>query len=142
MFTTDKAFDTASIRPCRRMPRLVRQAAAGPVADGPRARRRLYLLVLKGFYVDKTRPWGVNNLYLPGAAMPHVLAQLQGLQKPVFKNEPDDQRRRQNGAGGVEPMTPGAMKPEEYDQFVGTSPTFWTMPASPSRPSANPWAFL
>src|ERR1700721_2088207 len=44
---------------------------------------------LKGFYVDKTRPWGTNNLVLPGAAMPDVLASLQGLQKPVFKNEPD-----------------------------------------------------
>ena len=44
---------------------------------------------MKGFYLDKTRMWGVNNLYLPGVAMPHVLASLQGLQKPVFKNEPD-----------------------------------------------------
>src|SRR5580658_5752256 len=40
---------------------------------------------LKGFYADKTRPWGVNNLYLASAAMPHVLEHLQGLQKPVFK---------------------------------------------------------
>src|SRR5271170_6003413 len=44
---------------------------------------------LKGFYADKTRPWGVNNLYLPGTAMPHVLYAQQGLQKPVFKNELD-----------------------------------------------------
>ena len=34
---------------------------------------------LKGFYVDKTRPWGVNNLYLPNAAMPHVLYDAAGL---------------------------------------------------------------
>jgi ubiquinol-cytochrome c reductase cytochrome c1 subunit len=72
---------------------------------------------LKGYYVDKTRPWGVNNLYLPGTAMPHVLASLQGLQKPVFKNEPNS-----GGANmvlvGVDAMSPGALKPEEYDQFV------------------------
>jgi ubiquinol-cytochrome c reductase cytochrome c1 subunit len=73
---------------------------------------------LKGFYVDKTHPWGVNNLYLPGAAMPHVLAQLQGLQKPVFKNEPDDHGSARMVLVGVDAMTPGAMKPEEYDQFV------------------------
>jgi ubiquinol-cytochrome c reductase cytochrome c1 subunit len=73
---------------------------------------------LKGFYVDKTRPWGVNNLYLPGAAMPHVLAERQGLQKPVFKNEPDDQGSAKMVLVGVEAMTPGAMKPEEYDLFV------------------------
>src|SRR5579863_452726 len=44
---------------------------------------------LKGYYVDSSRPWGVNNLYLPGAAMPDVLASLQGLQRPVYKNEQD-----------------------------------------------------
>jgi ubiquinol-cytochrome c reductase cytochrome c1 subunit len=73
---------------------------------------------LKGFYVDKTRLWGVNNLYLPGAAMPDVLADRQGLQKPVFKNEPDAQGSAKLVLVGVEQMTPGAMKPEEYDQFV------------------------
>jgi ubiquinol-cytochrome c reductase cytochrome c1 subunit len=73
---------------------------------------------LKGFYVDKTRPWGVNNLVLPGAAMPHVLAEKQGLQKPVFKNEPDDRGSARMVLVGVEAMTPGALKPEEYDLFV------------------------
>ncbi len=73
---------------------------------------------LKGFYVDKSRPWGVNNLYLPASAMPHVLWQLQGLQKPVFKPGSDGNGGAQVELVGVEPMTPGTMKPEEYDQFV------------------------
>ena len=73
---------------------------------------------LKGFYVDKARPWGVNNLYLPGSAMPHVLAKLQGLQKPVFKPGSDSNGGAQVELVGVEPMSPGTMKPEEYDQFV------------------------
>jgi ubiquinol-cytochrome c reductase cytochrome c1 subunit len=68
--------------------------------------------------VDKTRPWGVNNLYLPSAAMPHVLQTLQGLQKPVFKNEPDDHGSARMVLVGVDSMTAGALKPEEYDQFV------------------------
>jgi ubiquinol-cytochrome c reductase cytochrome c1 subunit len=74
----------------------------------------------------------VNNLYLPGTAMPHVLASLQGLQKPVFKNEP-------NGAGanmvlvGVEAMTPGAMKPEEYDQFVRDLANFLDYAGEPAK---------
>jgi len=84
-----------------------------------RARGRDYLYsYLKGYYVDKTRPWGVNNLYLPGAAMPHVLQTLQGLQKPVFKNEPDERGSARMVLVGVDAMTPGALKPEEYDQFV------------------------
>jgi ubiquinol-cytochrome c reductase cytochrome c1 subunit len=73
---------------------------------------------LKDYYVDKTRPWGANNLVLPGTAMPPVLSQLQGLQKPVFKNEPDQHGSANMVLVGVEPMSAGALKPEEYDQFV------------------------
>src|SRR6267142_4690219 len=86
MFTSDKAFDTINSA----MPK----DSEGWFGKQPpdlslmaRARGVDYIYsFLKGFYVDATRPWGVNNLYLPSAAMPHVLAGLQGLQKPVFKN--------------------------------------------------------
>ena len=33
---------------------------------------------LNGFYLDSSRPTGVNNLYYPNTAMPHVLWDLQG----------------------------------------------------------------
>lgn len=33
---------------------------------------------LKSFYVDASRPFGANNLLIPGVAMPNVLAPLQG----------------------------------------------------------------
>jgi len=38
---------------------------------------------LKSFYVDESRPYGVNNAVFPDVGMPHVLAGLQGLQKAV-----------------------------------------------------------
>ena len=44
---------------------------------------------LKSFYVDPSRPTGVNNLVLPGTAMPHVLWELQGLQEAVYDGESD-----------------------------------------------------
>jgi ubiquinol-cytochrome c reductase cytochrome c1 subunit len=118
MFTGDKAFDTINSA----MPK----DSEGWFGKQPpdlsliaRARGTDYLYsYMKGFYVDKTRPWGVNNLYLPSAAMPDVLAELHGLQKPVFKNEPDEQGSARMVLVGVESMTPGALKPEEYDQFV------------------------
>jgi ubiquinol-cytochrome c reductase cytochrome c1 subunit len=87
---------------------------------------------LRGFYADKTRPWGVNNLYLSGTAMPHVLYERQGLQKPVFKNEPDAQGAKMVLVG-VEPMTPGSMKPEEYDQFVRDIANFLDYAAEPNK---------
>jgi ubiquinol-cytochrome c reductase cytochrome c1 subunit len=88
---------------------------------------------LKGFYVDKTRPWGVNNLVLPGAAMPDVLAGMQGLQTPVFKNEPDERGSARMVLVGVEAMTPGALKPEEYDQFVRDTANFLDYAGEPVK---------
>jgi ubiquinol-cytochrome c reductase cytochrome c1 subunit len=118
MFTSDKAFDTINSA----MPKDSETWFGKQPPDLSliaRARGPDYLFsFLKGFYVDKTRPWGVNNLYLPSAAMPHVLQDKQGLQKPVFKNEPDDRGSARMVLVGVESMTPGALKPEEYDQFV------------------------
>jgi len=33
---------------------------------------------LKGFYADESRPFGSNNVFVPGVAMPNVLAPLSG----------------------------------------------------------------
>jgi ubiquinol-cytochrome c reductase cytochrome c1 subunit len=118
MFTSDKSFDTISSA----MPKDSESWFGKEPPDlslMARARGVDYIYsFLKGFYVDKTRPWGVNNLYLPSAAMPHVLWERQGLQKPVFKNEPDEHGSARMVLVGVDTMTPGALKPEEYDLFV------------------------
>ena len=88
---------------------------------------------LKGFYVDKTRIWGVNNLVLPGAAMPDVVADLQGLQKPVYKNEPDEHGSAHMVLTGVEALSPGTLKPEEYDQFARDTANFLDYAAEPVK---------
>jgi ubiquinol-cytochrome c reductase cytochrome c1 subunit len=72
---------------------------------------------LKGFYVDHSRLWGVNNLYLQGVAMPHVLASLQGLQEPVYKNEPDSGGNAHMVLVDVKLTTPGTLSEQEYDVF-------------------------
>ena len=42
---------------------------------------------LTTFYADPAnRQTGVNNLQLPGTAMPHVLASVQGVQNAVWRN--------------------------------------------------------
>ena len=42
---------------------------------------------LTTFYADPaSRQTGVNNLQLPGTAMPHVLASVQGVQNAVWRN--------------------------------------------------------
>jgi ubiquinol-cytochrome c reductase cytochrome c1 subunit len=88
---------------------------------------------LKGFYVDKARPWGTNNLVLPATSMPAVLSSLQGLQKPVYKNEKDEHGSSTMVLVGVEPLSPGALKPEEYDQFVRDTANFLDYAAEPVK---------
>jgi len=83
-----------------------------------RERASTTLFLPEGYYVDDTRPWGVNNLYLPSVAMPHALAGLQGLQKPVYKNEPDASGSARMVLVGVETLSPGALSAQEYDVFV------------------------
>ena len=42
---------------------------------------------LNGYYRDDGRPSGVNNLYFPDTAMPHVLWELQGLADKIAGDE-------------------------------------------------------
>jgi len=88
---------------------------------------------LKGFYVDETRPWGVNNLYLPGVAMPHVLVNLQGLQKPVYKSEKDASGSDHMVLVGVEQLTQGSLSPQEYDGFVRDTVNFLDYAGEPIK---------
>lgn len=59
---------------------------------------------LRSFYLDSTRPWGVNNLVYPDVAMPHALLYLQGEQVLT----PD----------GLKLVKPGIMTPTQYDAAV------------------------
>jgi ubiquinol-cytochrome c reductase cytochrome c1 subunit len=118
MFTSDKSFETInSAMPPDAVTWFGKQPPDLSLMARARSVDYIYSF-LKGFYVDKTRPWGVNNMYLPMAAMPAVIETLQGLQKPVFKSEPDERGNAKMVLSGVESMSPGSMKPEEYDEFA------------------------
>ncbi len=79
---------------------------------------------LRSFYLDPTRPTGVNNRILPGAAMPHVLWQLQGLQRAVYEGEVDGDKNIQKKFKSFELVQKGALTPEEYDTFVRDTVNF------------------
>ena len=81
---------------------------------------------LRTFYVDPTRPLGVNNIAFPSVGMPHVLLDLQGLQKPVYKEilpagckEESAECKSQKVVVAVEPLTEGSMTAKEYNRTVG-----------------------
>ena len=90
-----------------------------------RARTPDYLYTfLRSFYVDPSRPTGMNNLALPNAAMPHVLWELQGVQEAVWEGETDKAGNVQKHFKEFKLVTPGKMKPEEYDAFVRDTVNF------------------
>lgn len=51
---------------------------------------------LRSFYVDETRPFGVNNAVFPSVGMPHVL---EPLQEPPCRVRYSHGRRSGNPAG-------------------------------------------
>src|SRR5712672_260809 len=112
MFTSEKPFDTVnSSMPADAEAWFGKQPP--DLSLMARARSVDYIYgFLKGFYVDQARPWGVNNLVLPGTSMPAVLSSLQGLQKLVLKNEKDEHDSDKFVLEGAKPMTAGALKPE------------------------------
>ena len=115
-----------------------------------RARGTDYLYrFLKTFYVDPARQTGANNLQLPSTAMPHVLSELEGLKKPVYKSEEhkgeDGKTTTEQVFDHFEQVAPGRMNAEEYDTFVRDTVAFLSYvgePAQIQRHSLGIWVVL
>jgi len=73
---------------------------------------------LKSFYADPAKGTGVNNLSLPGAAMPHVLWELQGTQDAVWEGHVDEQGNAQKHFKEFQLATPGKLTPEEGERIL------------------------
>lgn len=113
-----------------------------------RARGADYLYTyLRTFYIDPSRPSGMNNIAFKDVAMPHVLWELQGLQKANFKVEKDEEGNEHKIFENMEIVVPGTMSPKEYDKFVGDLVNFMVYLGEPirtTRESMGVWvlAFL
>ncbi len=84
---------------------------------------------LQTFYVDETRPFGVNNKVFPNAGMPHVLMDLQGVQScaPVSGEAGEAAHCELVVDGG------GLYTVEEYDQATYDIANFLFYVGDPSR---------
>ena len=99
---------------------------------------------LRSFYADPSRPTGVNNAVLPGTAMPHVLAPLQGVQVGRMEHGKGEDG---SGAGHLvlEPGLPGDMPAATFDSFVRDTVAFLEYVAEPhkaARLSLGVWVVL
>lgn len=88
---------------------------------------------LRSFYVDEKRPLGVNNVVFPDVGMPHVLADLQGLQKAVFTEEKDAEGNPHKVFQKFEQVTPGKLSPGEYDAAMRDLTAYLAYMAEPIK---------
>ena len=107
---------------------------------------------LRTFYVDASRPFGMNNLVFENVAMPHVLAGLQGLQmRPdciqvsqiASQDEAHQQPMTEEKCGhevieaGAYPLVAvpgtGSLTTEEYDQVIYDLANFMYYVGEPAR---------
>ena len=103
-----------------------------------RSRGRDYIYqFLKTFYVDPTRQTGANNLRLPTTAMPHVLSELEGLKRAVFKDHVTKGEAGESSHEQVfdhfEPLAPGRLTAAQYDDFVRDTVNFLDYASEPTQ---------
>ena len=88
---------------------------------------------LRGFYLDETRPFGVNNGVFSNVGMPHVLADLQGLQAAKYETSIDEAGNESKVIVGFEQVKAGVMTPAEYDQTIYDLAAFLEYVAEPYK---------
>ena len=101
---------------------------------------------LRTFYEDSSKQYGVNNLVYPGAAMPNVLASLQGNQQlickqiPVIAKNGGEKRddfgntitKEKCGFLSVESGT-GTLNKDEFDKLIYDLTNFLTYVGDPDK---------
>lgn len=88
---------------------------------------------LRGFYLDPDSPTGVDNLFLGGTSMPHVLWRLQGYREAVYDEVETGNGRTEPVFSHFEPVTAGTLSPEEFDAFVRDTVNFLEYISEPVR---------
>ena len=74
---------------------------------------------LRGYYLDESREGlGVNNGVFANVGMPHVLGELQGYQKPIYRTRVDAEGNESEIIVGFEIVKPGSMSKSDYDRMI------------------------
>ena len=88
---------------------------------------------LRGFYIDETRPFGMNNGVFNNVGMPHALVDLQGLHAAKKSMSTDSAGNEQEVIVGFEMVKPGSQSKSEYDQTVYDLVAFLDYVSEPYR---------
>ncbi|MBK1712517.1 cytochrome c1 [Rubrivivax gelatinosus] len=90
---------------------------------------------LRGYYRDESKATGWNNIAFPNVGMPHVLWELQGVQRAVFEEHKDaqDPARVMHVFKGFELESKGTMSKDEFDGTVADLVAYLTWMSEPVR---------
>ena len=102
---------------------------------------------LRTFYKDDTKATGWNNMAFPSVGMPHVMWELQGVRtaKYVDEKDPHDASKTIHVFKGFEQVTPGKLKPQEFDEAMADLVAYlqWMgEPAQNTRVRIGVWVLL
>ncbi len=126
LFATDKVGDTMKVAMDAKQAKdwfggnppdltLIARSRAGPAGTGAD-----YLYTLwRSYYRDDAKATGWNNLAFPSIGMPHVLWELQGERKPIFREIESHGHKTEVFTGRWEQIKPGRLTAAEYDSAVG-----------------------
>ncbi len=134
MFGTDKSGDTMTIAMQKEDAEKFFGTAAPDLSVNARSRGADWLFTyLMTFYRDDSRPFGVNNLAFKDVAMPHVLWELQGIQKPVYKMVQKEDGSQREVIDHLELETPGLLDSDGYKSTVNDLVNFLVYVGEPAQ---------
>ncbi len=130
MFTGERPFDTMAIAMRPEDSERWFKVSPPDLSLIARSRGTDYIYTfLRSFYAAPGKPTGVDNIVLPGTAMPHVLWQLQGTQRAVFHTDEHDAQVFEH----FELATPGELPVERFDDVVRDIVNFLDYIAEPIK---------
>ena len=134
MFGTEKSGDTMTIAMQKGDARKFFGTEAPDLSVIARSRGADWLLTyLMTFYRDDSRPFGVNNLAFKDVAMPHVLWELQGIQKSVLKMVKNKDGTQHEVIDHLELETPGLLDSKAYKKTVNDLVNFLVYVGEPAQ---------
>ena len=146
MFTTDKIGDTMQVAITKKDAETWFGTKIPDLSLTARSRGPEWLYnYLISFYVDPSRPWGVNNRVFKDVGMPHVLWELQGLYAPVYHESKSKDGEAVQKIADFELVRAGSMDEREFENAMRDLTNFMTYlsePAKLDRQRIGVWVLL
>ena len=97
---------------------------------------------LRSFYRDPASKTGWNNLVFPNVAMPHVLAEYQGVQALEIEQKMEESTGDMRVTKKLVLEKPGTLSPLDYDRYTADLVNYLAYMGEPAQTSRRHWGIL